>query len=173
LKILSCSNNQLTSLEEIQNLIDLEKLYCYDNQLTSLEGIENLVNLKRLCCGNNQLTSLEGMEKMVNLKILYCHSNQLISLEGIENLVNLEELCCSNNQLASLEGMEKIVKLIKNNKQIKNNIKYNFIDSDDFTELHKLFNILIKSDIDNIDESVIKIEKMIIELYGFQKCILK
>jgi hypothetical protein len=66
-----------------------------------------------------------------------------------------------------------LTKLIKNNKQIKNNMEINFIDSNDFVELQELFNNLIISEIDNIDESIIKIEKMIIKLNGFQKCILK
>jgi hypothetical protein len=66
-----------------------------------------------------------------------------------------------------------LVELIKNNKNIKNNIVYNFSDSNDFVELQELFNNLIKSENNNIDESIIKIEKMIIELNGYQKCVLK
>ena len=53
---LVCSNNQLTSLEGIENLINLQVLSCSENQLTSLEGIENLVNLKELYCTNNQFS---------------------------------------------------------------------------------------------------------------------
>jgi Leucine-rich repeat (LRR) protein len=151
LKILCCCNNQLTSLEGIENLVNLKELYCYDNQLTSLEGIENLINLIELACDSNKLTSLEG----------------------IENLVDLKELYCSNNQLTSLEGIENLVKLIKNNKQIKNNIKYNFIDSDDYIELNDLFGNLIECDDDKIDEYIEEMEKMINELNGFQKYVLK
>jgi hypothetical protein len=66
-----------------------------------------------------------------------------------------------------------LVNLIKNNKQIKNNTKCNFIDSNDFTELQELFDNLSESDIDNIDESIIKIEQMIIKLNGFQNYVLK
>jgi hypothetical protein len=66
-----------------------------------------------------------------------------------------------------------LVKLIKNNKQIKNNIECNFIDFYDFIELEELFDNLVESDIYNIDESIIKIEKMIIELNGFSKYVLK
>ena len=78
-------------------------LHCSNNQLTSLEGIENLVNLQKLNCSHNRLTSLEGIENLVNLRQLYCYNNQLTSLEGIENLVNLQTLDCSYNQLTSLE----------------------------------------------------------------------
>jgi Leucine-rich repeat (LRR) protein len=110
---------------------------------------------------------------LINLKKLDCYNNQLTSLEGIENLFNLEDLDCSDNQLTSLEGIEILTKLIKNNKQIKNNIIYNFIDSDDYIELNELFKNLIKCDDNKIDTYIEEIEKMIGNLNGFQKCVLK
>jgi Leucine-rich repeat (LRR) protein len=151
LKKLYCDDNQLSSLEEIENLVNLEKLVCNKNQLTSLKGIENLINLKDLSCVNNQLTSLEGIENLINLENLSCGCNQLTSLEEIENLNNLKGLRCYNNKLTSLEGIEILVKLIKNKKQMKNNTMYdfmkitlyNFIDSDDYIELNDLFGNLL------------------------------
>jgi internalin A len=146
-----------------------------NSNIETLGNLENLVNLKYLYCGYNQLTSLEGIENLVNLKELYCSDNQLISLEGIENLNSLlflKELYC-NNQLTSLEGIEKIVNLIKNNKQLKNNIIYNFIDSDDYIELNDLFRNLIKCDDNKINKYIEQIEQIIKELNGFQKYVLK
>lgn len=96
--IFSCSFSQLTSLEGVEKLVNLQKFDCGNNQLTSLKGIENLVNLQKLYCSNNQLTSLEGVEKLVNLEWLYCRNNRLTSLGEIENLVNLHGLVCSGNQ---------------------------------------------------------------------------
>jgi Leucine-rich repeat (LRR) protein len=108
---LDCSENHLTTLEGVENLVSLERLYCYNNHLTSLEGVENLVNLEEIYCGGNQLTSLESVKNLVNLEELSCYNNQLTSLEGIENLVNLERLYCYYNQLTSLEGVENLVNL--------------------------------------------------------------
>jgi len=76
----------------------ITEIDCYNKQLTSLEGIENLVNLKVLYCDGSQLTDLKGMEKLTNLKRLFCYNNQLTSLEGIENMVNLKLLYCWDNQ---------------------------------------------------------------------------
>jgi hypothetical protein len=69
--------------------------------------------------------------------------------------------------------MESLVKLIKNNKQIKNKIKYNFIDSDDYIELNDLFGNLIKCDDNEINKYIEQIEQIIKELNGFQKYVLK
>jgi Leucine-rich repeat (LRR) protein len=141
--------------------------------LKGIEILNSLLFLKKLDCSNNQLTSLEGIENLVNLNYLNCSDNQLTSLEEIVNLVNLKYLNCSNNQLTSLGGIENFIKLIKNNKNILKNIGYEFIDSNDFVELQELFNNLIKSEINDVDEYIIKIEKMIIELNGFSKYVLK
>ena len=99
LETLSCSDNQLTSLDVSKNT-ELQKLYCDGNQLTSLEVGENTV-LDTLHCYNNQLTSLD-VSKNTNLTLLYCDSNQLTSLDVSQNTA-LQELYCDSNQLTSLD----------------------------------------------------------------------
>jgi Leucine-rich repeat (LRR) protein len=152
----------------------LEELICYSNQLTSLEGIENLVNLVNLYCSYNKLTSLEGIENLINLKELYCSYNKLTSLEGIENLINLEKIYCSHNQLTSLEGIECLTNLIKNNNTIKNNLYYDFIDSNYYLHLNLLFHcLIIYKNADETNKYIKEIENIIKELNGFQKYVLK
>jgi Leucine-rich repeat (LRR) protein len=120
------------------------------------------------------LTLLKGIENLINLKYLNCGYNFLTSLEGIENFVDLEKLYCGNNQLRSFEGIEILIKLIKNNKKLRNELNYNFIDSDDFIELHYLFkNLIWCKNYDKINEYIEQIEQMIIELNGFQNYVLK
>jgi Leucine-rich repeat (LRR) protein len=97
------------------------------------------------------------------IELNIAHSN-IKKLGDLGNLINLKKLFCYNNQLTSLEGIENLVKLIKNKKQIKI-MKYNFIDSNDYIELNNLFDNLIKCDDNKIVENI---EKMIIELNGFQ-----
>ena len=101
LREIDCWNNQLTTLEGIEKLTSLERLYCSNNQLTTLEGIYNLTSLKELYCHNNQLTILEGIEKLTSLKYLICYNNQLTTLEGIEKLTSLRWLYCDNNQFSN------------------------------------------------------------------------
>ena len=63
-------------------------LDCHNKELTSLEGVENLVNLKEFHCHNNQLTSLEGIEKLVNLRILRCEYDNNFSEDYKKYLKN-------------------------------------------------------------------------------------
>jgi Leucine-rich repeat (LRR) protein len=79
----------------------IKEIDCSNNNLTSLEGIENLRNLRILDCSNNNLTSIEGIENLRNLTHLYCYHNNLTSLKGIENLRNLRILHCYNNNFSN------------------------------------------------------------------------
>jgi Leucine-rich repeat (LRR) protein len=108
---LDCSYNNLTSLQSIKHLTQLQVLWCYNNKLTSLEGIENLTQLQELYCNNNNLTSLKGIENLTQLQILTFCYNQLTSLNGIKNLEQLQELYCYNNKLTSLREIENLKQL--------------------------------------------------------------
>jgi len=91
--VLDCSNKNLTNLEGIENLINLEYLDCDSNHLTTLEGIENCKKLTHLYCNDNNLTSLEGIENLVNLKVLWCKFNNFSN----EYEQYLKEYCKNNN----------------------------------------------------------------------------
>lgn len=98
LTYLSCSSNNLTSLDLSKNT-KLETLSCYSNQLTSLDLSKN-TELETLDCGSNQLTSLDLSNNQL-LKNLYCYKNQLTSLD-LSNIQVLEKLYCYNNELTSI-----------------------------------------------------------------------
>src|SRR6056300_357127 len=93
---------QITSLEGIETLTQLQELDCSDNLLTSLEHIKHLIQLQVLWCENNQITSLEGTENLSQLRQFNCCGNQLTSIKGVENLIQLEEFYCNDNELTSL-----------------------------------------------------------------------
>ena len=99
LKTLSCSSNQLSSLDVSQNTA-LTSLECYGNQLSSLDVSQNTA-LTRLTCENNQLSSLDVSQNTA-LTTLFCDRNQLSSLDVSRNTA-LTRLDCESNQLSSLD----------------------------------------------------------------------
>ena len=99
LTYLSCSNNQLTSLDVSKNTA-LTDLYCNNNKLTSLDVSKN-TKLKWFDCDYNQLTSLD-VSKNTKLKLFGCDHNQLTSLDVSKNTA-LTDLYCDDNQLTSLD----------------------------------------------------------------------
>jgi Leucine-rich repeat (LRR) protein len=99
LETLWCSNNQLTTLENLPK--NLKILICHINRLTGLENLPE--GLEQLDCSSNQLTVLEGLPK--GLKKLDCFDNLLTSLENLPS--GLEALNCYNNNISALEGLPK------------------------------------------------------------------
>lgn len=104
LTILSCIENQLTSLD-LSNNIALTQLSCWSNLLTSLD-VSNCTELTFLACESNRLTSLD-VSKCTALTEFRCDHNQLSSLDVTHN-ISLKYFTCSNNQLASLDVTHNI-----------------------------------------------------------------
>jgi hypothetical protein len=108
LKILYCSDNQLTSLHLNE---ELQELFCRNNQLTSLHLNEKLL---KLYCTNNQLTSLH-LNK--NLRELYCPNNRLSSLHLNEKL---QRIVHKDNPIYEIIGNKNI----NQNLKILNQFRY-------------------------------------------------
>ena len=94
LTYLSCSNNQLTTLDVSHNTA-LTYLDCSNNQLTTLDVSHN-IDLRNLHCSNNQLTTLD-VSKNTDLKYLSCSNNQLTTLDVSKN-TDLTDLDCSGQK---------------------------------------------------------------------------
>ncbi|HIP36386.1 MAG TPA: T9SS type A sorting domain-containing protein, partial [Crocinitomix sp.] len=90
----------ITDLTGIENFISLTSLTCSHNDLTSLDLSQNTM-LTVLYCGNNNLTSLD-LSQNTALTQLFCTYNQLTNL-NITNNTLLTDLWHNNNQLASLD----------------------------------------------------------------------
>lgn len=99
---LSCSRNELTSLDVSQN-VNLVDLYCGENQLSNLDLSQN-ISLDYLGCSVNLLTSLD-LSQNLSLYEVSCGGNLLSSIDLGKNQY-LSELYCSNNQLTTLNLSE-------------------------------------------------------------------
>ena len=113
---------QLTNLEFIRPLVNLQKLSCSCNGIGSLEPLEGLNNLKVLFCStdvtysNNNITtcisSLEPLRNLTNLQILDCSGNMINSLEPLIGLVNLRTLICrGDSDLHELIGISVVISI--------------------------------------------------------------
>jgi Leucine-rich repeat (LRR) protein len=90
LKILVCSNNNLTLLPPLNN--SLEYLDCSFNKLTKLPQFNS--TLKRLDCNNNLLTDLQYLN---NITVLNCVNNPMPRLPALNTkltYINCDLLCC-------------------------------------------------------------------------------
>ncbi len=108
LEYLTCSNNQITSLD-ISQLSNLQELQCNDNNLTEIDLSANL-SLEDLQLENNQLTTID-VSNLYNLEFASFNYNQLTTLflkTGSEpNVVfvqnPVEYVCCEDSRVAHYE----------------------------------------------------------------------
>jgi len=111
----------ISSLQGIELLYNLQRLQCGKNKLTRLDVSHN-TKLKYLACSNNPLSGLDvshntaleelyysetGLKEVdisnnTNLKVLYCSDNDMTRLDVSHNPA-LEALGCKGNQLTSLD----------------------------------------------------------------------
>ena len=118
LKVLKCFNNDISNLD-ISNLINLEELICYNNDIGNLD-LNNCINLKKIDCSNNLFSSLNllNLQQLVELRV---NSNVNLNQLLIDNLINLEILSCaynSNLTNLSLDGLVRLKILFCNNNRL-------------------------------------------------------
>lgn len=101
LNVLDLSSNKLKSIPDLPN--NIEELSCRNNRLHDISKIYNTKSLKRLDCSNNNITNNQQLNNgnlfPINLEILECPYNQIIS---IHNLPKVRELHCNNNNIELL-----------------------------------------------------------------------
>ncbi len=77
----------------------------------SLEGIEHLTNLQKLYANSNDIVDLTPMRELKKLKILYLSANPINDLSPIENLIKLEALRFYETQVSDLTPINQLSQL--------------------------------------------------------------
>ncbi|MFX1519000.1 MAG: leucine-rich repeat domain-containing protein [Promethearchaeota archaeon] len=99
LQELSLNDNQINEIKGLEHLTNLKALNLCDNHISEIKGLDNLNKLDRLYLDNNQITEIKGLENLSNLKKLYLNHNQITEIKGLEYLINLKELALGNNPI--------------------------------------------------------------------------
>ncbi len=120
---LDITSKSISDLTGIEAFIALKNLSCSDNNLTSL-NTNSINTLEYLDCSNNNLTSLNINS---GLKYLYSSSNNLSNLD-ISQAIALQTISCTNNNLSVLNtssntSLEKL--LVSSNNLTSLNIEAN------------------------------------------------
>ncbi|MGX2946398.1 leucine-rich repeat domain-containing protein [Enterococcus alishanensis] len=133
---LNCSNNQLTSLEQLKGL-PLVDLNCSNNKLTSIEPLKG-APLVRLDCGSNQLTSIEAI-KDSPIEKLSMNRNDVSDVSCLFTSKTLKDLNGTSNGIQDISGFSGLNTLTMNNQSIEvpyeiwsENIKDNNLDISPF-----------------------------------------
>ncbi|XP_044280271.1 leucine-rich repeat and coiled-coil domain-containing protein 1 isoform X2 [Varanus komodoensis] len=101
---LSLMDKGIKSLGELPLSSELHTLNLHCNQISRIERLDHLVNLQHLDLSSNCIHWIEGLSSLSNLRILNLACNLITKVEGLEKLFNLTKLNLSYNRIDDLTG---------------------------------------------------------------------
>ncbi|KAF6164183.1 hypothetical protein GIB67_010153 [Kingdonia uniflora] len=110
LKELYISKNEVTKMEELDHLHNLQILELGSNRLRVMENLHNLTNMQELWLGRNRIRTV-NLCGLKNIRKLSLQSNRLTSMAGFQDCVALEELYLSHNGISKMEGLSTLLNL--------------------------------------------------------------
>ena len=117
-----------------EEISDITNLSLYGREISSLQGIEYLINLEYLHCNTLGIKEF-NLSGLLNLKELeWLYNDQIDSLD-LSGLQNLESLICSSNQLTSLD-LSKNVNLKKLDLSLERDLLYLNISNTSLEEFY-------------------------------------
>eukprot|EP00039_Didymoeca_costata_P000583 m.46317 g.46317 ORF g.46317 m.46317 type:complete len:1012 (+) comp10359_c0_seq1:218-3253(+) len=93
--------------EPLSSLANLRTLSLHRNELTSMEGLEHLTQLEELDLSSNKIIKIQGLSTLANLRYLNLASNKITTISGLESLVQLARLNIAFNSIKRVEGLGK------------------------------------------------------------------
>jgi len=109
--------------EEVKHCTKIQYLDLSSNQITKIENLDNLKNLEWLLLNSNQILKIENLDNLKNLTLLYLSTNKITELEHLDNLHKLKWLDLSYNKIGKISPLKRLRKLRKlylNNNPITN-----------------------------------------------------
>lgn len=104
---------EITDLEPIRGMTNLQMLWLYDTKVTELEPIRDLTNLQKLSLQKTHVTDLEPIRGLTNLMLIYLDSTQVVELEQLRGLTMLQELSLDYTHVTNLEPIGELISLKK------------------------------------------------------------
>jgi hypothetical protein len=108
---LNYSNNYISKIEKLTNLVFLQYLDFSDNHIEQVYGLPQVPCLKVLMLGRNRIQRISGLDAHVNLQVLDLASNAIQELAGLEKLQSLRVLNLESNQIKRLPDISYLLSL--------------------------------------------------------------
>ncbi|EFB24160.1 hypothetical protein PANDA_005078, partial [Ailuropoda melanoleuca] len=93
------------SISELSLDSSLHAINLHCNNISKIEAIDHLWNLQHLDLSSNQINQIEGLNTLTKLCTLNLSCNLITRIEGLEALTNLTRLNLSYNHINDLSGL--------------------------------------------------------------------
>jgi len=118
LEYLQLSYNPISDITPIENLINLTYLHLRANQVSDISPLRNLNNLTWLDVGSglhpgnyNNISDIEPLKYLINLEWLDLSSNKISNIAPLANLTNLTDLSLVGNQISDFTPLMGLTNL--------------------------------------------------------------
>nr|XP_035936378.1 leucine-rich repeat and coiled-coil domain-containing protein 1 isoform X3 [Halichoerus grypus] len=95
----------LRSISELSLDSSLHAINLHCNNISKIEAIDHVWNLQHLDLSSNQINRIEGLNTLTKLCTLNLSCNLITRIEGLEALTNLTRLNLSYNHINDLSGL--------------------------------------------------------------------
>ncbi|XP_036293251.1 leucine-rich repeat and coiled-coil domain-containing protein 1 isoform X2 [Pipistrellus kuhlii] len=109
-------------------------LHC--NNISKIEAIDHVWNLQHLDLSSNQISQIEGLSTLTKLRTLNLSCNLITKVEGLEALINLTRLNLSYNHINDLSGLMPL-------HGIKHKLRYIDLHSNCIDSIHHLLQCVV------------------------------
>ncbi|XP_029346415.1 leucine-rich repeats and immunoglobulin-like domains protein 1 isoform X10 [Acyrthosiphon pisum] len=151
LQFLNLDNNKIRDIESLANLTQLAILYLYRNNIMDIKSLAHLTKLETLDLSYNEIMDIESLAHLTELETLDLSNNNISELKhgAFANLSKLQSLTLSNNNITEVKNrvfsnLPKLQIL-----DLQNN-KISGIERESFTYLTKLETLILSNN--NISE---------------------
>ncbi|XP_029346420.1 leucine-rich repeat and immunoglobulin-like domain-containing nogo receptor-interacting protein 2 isoform X15 [Acyrthosiphon pisum] len=151
LQFLNLDNNKIRDIESLANLTQLAILYLYRNNIMDIKSLAHLTKLETLDLSYNEIMDIESLAHLTELETLDLSNNNISELKhgAFANLSKLQSLDLSYNFIMDIESLSHLTELETLNLS-NNNISE--VKNGAFTNLWKLQALFLSGNkIDNIE----------------------
>ncbi|XP_036193328.1 leucine-rich repeat and coiled-coil domain-containing protein 1 isoform X3 [Myotis myotis] len=133
---LCCMDQGLRSISELSLDSTLHAINLHCNNISKIEAIDHVWNLQHLDLSSNQISQIEGLSTLTKLRTLNLSSNLITKIEGLEALINLTRLNLSYNHINDLSGLMPL-------HGIKHKLRYIDLHSNCIDSIHHLLQCMV------------------------------
>ncbi|XP_060466801.2 leucine-rich repeat and coiled-coil domain-containing protein 1 isoform X2 [Panthera onca] len=126
----------LRSISELSLDSTLHAINLHCNNISKIEAIDHVWNLQHLDLSSNQITQIEGLNTLTKLCTLNLSCNMITRIEGLETLINLTRLNLSYNHINDLSGLIPL-------HGIKHKLRYIDLHSNCIDSIHHLLQCMV------------------------------
>jgi len=104
-------NSNISSIEGVQYLTNIPKLFLNKNQISDISAVSGLTNLISLDLEENQIIDISAVSDLTNLTSLDLDKNQISDISAISGLTDLSNLYLNDNQISDISAISGLTNL--------------------------------------------------------------